>query len=124
MFVNNLQKLINRNEINKSILSKESGIPYSTIDGFFKKGADNTKLSTLIKLSEFFEVSLDYLIYGEDEPNTPTTENSSVVDLSENKEETILDKYNMLDDIDKGKIEERIDTFLEDDKYKKELKQA
>lgn len=65
MFLKNLDKLISERKINKHILSEESGIPYSTIDGFYKKGYNNTKLSTLIKLSEYFGVSLDYLVKGE-----------------------------------------------------------
>ena len=42
-------------------LSKKSGIPYTTIDGLYKKGYANMKLSTLIALSEYFHVSMDYL---------------------------------------------------------------
>ena len=55
-----LNKLMLKRGINKSQLSKESGIPYTTIDGFYKKGTDNAKLSTLKKLSNYFEVPLDY----------------------------------------------------------------
>ncbi len=65
MFLENLSALMKERGINKSTLAKESGIPYTTIDGFYKKGCDNTKLSTLIRLSEYFGVSLDYLINGE-----------------------------------------------------------
>ena len=65
MFLDNLTALMKERGINKATLAKESGIPYTTIDGFYKKGCDNTKLSTLIRLSEYFGVSLDYLINGE-----------------------------------------------------------
>ncbi len=51
--------------LNKHTLSKESGVPYTTIDGFYKKGCDNVKLSTLLRLASFFNVSLDYLVNGE-----------------------------------------------------------
>ena len=59
--------------INKSQLSKESGVPYTTIYGFYKKGTDNIKLSTLKKLSSYFGCSLDYLAdddISEDSINT------------------------------------------------------
>lgn len=73
MLTDNLDKLIAQKRINKNILSKESGIPYTTIDGLYKKGADNTKLSTLVKLADYFEISLDELILG-DKENTPAAE--------------------------------------------------
>ena len=55
--------------INKSILSKESGIPYTTIAGFYTKGTDNVKLSTLKKLSAYFDCSIDFLA-DEEVPST------------------------------------------------------
>ena len=52
--------------INKSQLSRLSGIPYMTIVNFYEKGTENIKRSTLIKLSRFFEVTVDYLIIDEE----------------------------------------------------------
>lgn len=43
-------------------LSKESGVPYMTLVNFWEKGTENVKLSTLRKLADYFEVSLDYLV--------------------------------------------------------------
>lgn len=54
-----LDYLMAKNNMNKNILSKETGIPYTTIDGFYKKGTDNIKLSTLKKLAEYFNLTLD-----------------------------------------------------------------
>lgn len=56
-----LDQLMAERNINKPELSRGSGVPYTTIDNFYKKGTDNVKLSTLKKLSKFFGVSLDYL---------------------------------------------------------------
>ena len=56
-----LDTLMEERGINKSILSKESGIPYTTIAGFYTKGTDNIKLSTLRKLSSYLGCSIDYL---------------------------------------------------------------
>lgn len=71
-FINKLDSLMNERGINKSILSKESGIPYTTIDGFYKKGTDNVKLSTLKKLAAYFNCTLDFLVDDDsnDEPQT------------------------------------------------------
>ena len=66
-FTEKLDLLMKERNINKSTLSKESGIAYTTIDGFYKKGADNIKLSTLKALALYFGCSLDYLV---DDNNT------------------------------------------------------
>lgn len=60
-FTEKLDTLMEERGINKSILSKESGIPYTTIAGFYTKGTDNIKLSTLRKLSSYLGCSIDYL---------------------------------------------------------------
>ena len=64
-FTEKLEKLMKENGIsNKAELSKVSGIPYTTIDGFYKKGSDNIKLSTLKKLP-FGVDKLRYRVYIE-----------------------------------------------------------
>lgn len=51
-FTDRLEYLMKKNGIkNKSELARVSDIPYTTIDGFYKKGSDNIKLSTLRKLA-------------------------------------------------------------------------
>lgn len=60
-FLDKLDYLMREKNINKNQLSKESGVPYTTIDGFYKKGTENIKLSTLKKLASYFGCSLDYL---------------------------------------------------------------
>ena len=59
-FTDKLDALMAEKGINKSILSKESGIPYTTIAGFYTKGTDNVKLSTLKKLSTYFDCSIEF----------------------------------------------------------------
>lgn len=56
-----LDLLMKEKNINKAELARESGIPYTTIDGFYKKGSENAKLSTLKKLCAYFNCSLDFL---------------------------------------------------------------
>ena len=57
--------LMKEKGINKSELSRQSGIPYMTIINFYEKGTENVKLSTLKKLAKYFNVSLDYLANDE-----------------------------------------------------------
>ena len=88
-FTDKLENLMNENGINnKSELSKLSGIPYTTIDGFYKKGSDNIKLSTLKKLAECLHCSLDFLV---DDSNVAPTTIAAHFDGSEYTEEE-LDK--------------------------------
>lgn len=51
--------------LNKRTLSKACGIPYTTIDAFYKKGYENAKLSTLKKLAQYFDTTIDYLMREE-----------------------------------------------------------
>lgn len=61
-FLEKLDFMMGKLEINKSKLSSLSGVPYTTIDTFYKKGYENTKLSTIKKISEALDVSMDYLL--------------------------------------------------------------
>lgn len=71
-FTDKLDMLMAKNKINKSILSREADIPYTTIDGFYKKGTDNIKLSTLKKIARYFNCSLDYLVNDDRNDNIST----------------------------------------------------
>lgn len=61
-FLEKLNYLMNKNGLNKSTLSKACDIPYTTIDGWYKKGYEGLKLTTLRKLSKYFGTSLDYWV--------------------------------------------------------------
>ena len=56
-----LNVLLNARGLNKSQLSAQSGVPYTTIASLYEKGAENVKRSTLLSLARYFNVSLDYL---------------------------------------------------------------
>lgn len=88
MFLETLNALMDERGLNKGSLSKQSGVPYTTIDGFYKKGYANAKLSTLRQLAAFFNVSLDYLV-GNDSDN----ENTITLSLEEKR---LLEKYRAL----------------------------
>lgn len=59
-FLEKLNQLMLEKGLNKSTLSRECGIPYTTIDGWYKKGYQELRLSTLKRLATFFNTSLDY----------------------------------------------------------------
>ena len=62
-FLEKLDLLLAENNLNKKQFAEKSGIPYTTIDGFYKKGYENVKLSTLRKIAGFFSISLDELVF-------------------------------------------------------------
>lgn len=105
-FLDKLDFLLQKNKMNKRQLSQATGIPYTTIDSFYKKGYDNIKLSTLIKLSSYFQCTLDYLVddengneYIEQSPNSNDTSLKEVIykeilELSEEEQSYILDMIN------------------------------
>lgn len=73
--------MLSRN-INRAELSRGSGVPYNTIDGLYHKGYENIKLSTLQKLADYFDVSLDFLVRDLDSTAFPLTEHEKeLVDL-------------------------------------------
>lgn len=107
MFLKVLEKLMSDNGLNKSKLSKQSGIAYTTIDGFYKKGCDNIKLSTLRQLASFFNVSLDYLITGEND-----------ADVLDEKELKLIKHYRELNDIGRNRLTEYMHLLSLDRNYK------
>lgn len=52
---------------NNMQLSKASGVPYTTLDNFYRNGYENVKLSTLKKLSVCLDCSIEYLVNGSPE---------------------------------------------------------
>lgn len=61
-FTDKLDLLMKERGLNKMALSRESGVPYTTIVNFYEKGTENIKLSTLKKLADYFMVPIDYLV--------------------------------------------------------------
>lgn len=92
MFIEILNSLMRARHINKSVLARESGIPYTTIDAFYKKGCENIKLSTLQKLASYFGVSLDYLINGKIDA-IPDTDGEWIAVYISSHEKAMLDSY-------------------------------
>lgn len=61
----NLTILMKEKNINRSKLAKEIGIAPSTVNSWFNRNCDNITLSTLIKLSNYFNITMEELINGE-----------------------------------------------------------
>ena len=92
MFLDTLNALMDRRGLTKSALAKESGIPYTTIDGWYKRGADDIRLSTLRRLANFFGVTIDELLGRDPLPAVPQ------VNAITSAERSYLSKVRALDD--------------------------
>ncbi len=61
-----LDLLMQERDLTKADLARDAGIPYMTIVNFYVKGTENVKRSTLLKLSRFFDVTVDFLAVDEE----------------------------------------------------------
>ena len=115
-FLEKLDMLMIREGLNKSTLSKGCNIPYTTIDGWYKKGYEGVKLLTVKKLSEYFFVPLDFWI--EDASSTIPPSGTTVF----SKE--LMQLYSMLDADDQAVVIRQIKGLLLDEKYQSKAKNA
>lgn len=92
------------NNLKRSDLARVSNIPYTTIDGLYKKGAHNIKLSTLKKLAQTMNCTIDYLVSDDLSENADHAMNVS------SKEMSMLKKFRILDERGK-KTAEKIITY-------------
>ena len=77
-----IDHLMDLKGLNRKSLAEASGIPYKTIWNLYNLGYDNIKLSTLQKLADYFDVSLDFLVRDVEHPEFPLTEHEKeLVDL-------------------------------------------
>lgn len=71
-----LSFLMKQSHLNKRQLSIKSGIAYSTIDNLWKRGSDSMRLPTIMKLCDFFGVTLDSMAYDDKEIEYKVNEKS------------------------------------------------
>ncbi len=101
-FLEKLDFLMKKYDLNKRSLSQKSGIPYTTIDGWYKKGYEGLKLTTFRKLANYFNTTLDYWILDDvSDPNYGKSQGFQV-DYSEM---ALIQKYRALDDYGRETVE-------------------
>ena len=96
-----LDKFMEIHKYKKTDISKLAKIPYSTIDGLYKKGDENIKLTTLLKLRKLLNCTLDELV-GLQPPNNSLTLN----------EYNLIKKYQQLDSNNQDAILISIDVLI------------
>lgn len=63
-FLKNLTHLMEINNMSRNDLAKAVGIAPSTISSWYNRGYENISLKTLLKLSRFFNITIDELVDG------------------------------------------------------------
>ncbi len=123
-FLEKLDYLMEKNHLNKSTLSKACNIPYTTIDGWYKKGYEGLKLTTLRKLAQFFGTSLDYWACESAEPtnllatstfsglNHKFTDVTSDLDIDDEVKQ-LAQQYSQLNDSDRELVKRMIDSLAQ-----------
>lgn len=64
-FIENLERKMKEHNLNKSQLARGMGVAPSTVNSWFNRSAENITLKTLKKLAEYFDCSIDSLVFGE-----------------------------------------------------------
>ena len=99
-----LKEYMSKHGYTKADISRMSNIPYTTIDGLFKKGDENTKLSTLKKLAILIGCTIDDMAFYNEDSNLQSSFTA--------QEETHIKKYRQLDADGKEEIDDLIDVKL------------
>ncbi len=112
-----LSLLMNEKGINKADLSRQTGIPYTTIDGILKRdNFEKLKLATLDALKKYFNVTLDYLIDDSVEDRNHGKKQAAPIACTE--KEKLIQKINKLNDKGCNKVSGFIDGLLESSEYR------
>ena len=82
-FLEKLDMLMKQKKLNKRTLSIESGIPYTTIDGWYKSGYEGLRLATVRKLADYFQTDLDF--WARDEAELPDKQRRMIEAYRENE---------------------------------------
>lgn len=101
-FLQKLDFMMEKYSLNKRSLSKNSGIPYTTIDGWYKKGYEGMKMSTLKVLSDYFNTIVDYWVTDEVTDPNEWKANGFVVSTEEMGQ---VQKYRLLDPYGKEAVD-------------------
>ena len=112
-FLEKLNYLMEKNHLNKSTLSKACNIPYTTIDGWYKKGYEGLKLTTLRKLAEFFGTSLDYWASEDNELTAEKSEILKKIQKMPDDVKQLAEQYSLLSDSDRELVKKMINSLAE-----------
>lgn len=63
-FLDNLCTLMSAKGVSRRKMAKDCGLSPSAVNSWFNRGYENISLQTLRKLSDYFGISMEELVYG------------------------------------------------------------
>lgn len=93
-FLSNLSNLMEINNINRKELANILEISPSTITMWYSRGCDNVSITTLIKLSKYFGVTMEELVNGR--PNKFKTLTFTEIEHTKQELKAIMNFSNFL----------------------------
>lgn len=100
-FLENLTELMKQKNINRTELAREIDIAPSTINSWYNRSCENISLKTLLKLSNFFNKTIEELVHG----------NTNVITFSEKR--FTKHELNAIINFSEFLIDNRIETKFE-----------
>ena len=115
--IEKIELLMRERNIDQPSLARSTDIPYTTIDGLWKKGTENMKRSTLLKLARYFDCTIDYLADDDIEIDNKIFKSKAlflrVAGSLSTVERKLIDKYRALDERGRETVEMAIDAQIE-----------
>ncbi len=90
-----VRALMDRSGIKAKQLTDELGISNSSFSDW-KKGKGSPSLDTVVKFSDYFHVSIDYLVHGTEFTDGQKDTTSKHLDFSNLLDKELLDKFHVL----------------------------
>ena len=117
-FLDKLDYLMSKSNLNKRTLSQQSGVPYTTILDFYKKGYEHTRISTIFKLATFLGVTTDYLIDDDiTDENYGLQNRTAPVKTTDAASEKLLFNFSALNEDGRSVLLEVSDAMVESRRY-------
>ena len=67
--LDNLDMLLNEKKLSRRKFACEIKVSPSTVHSWYQRGFENISLDYLVKISDYFDITIDELVYGKQEKN-------------------------------------------------------
>lgn len=111
-----LKQLILSNYKSVRAFTLETQLPYSTVDNIFKRGIGGTAVTTVVKICDALNITVEGITRGHIEPR-----NNSVLSLSTltPQQSTLLSSFDQLNEEGQTKAVEYVEDLVLTGRYKK-----
>lgn len=114
----NIKELRESHNLTQAELGKIAGVSDKAVSTW-ENGTAEPRMGAIQKIADHFHISKGSII---DEPSSSASDQTDALFIEKYGRQTfdVAMKYDRLDQTDRIRAEERIDTLLEDDKYKRD----